>query len=152
MEYSREYNKALCERFPWLIARTREDVPIEGCELTLLDDMPRGWRIAFGEEMCERIQAVLEKGNFVNEYRITQIKEKFGGLRWYDNGGPIEIYDELQDIIEEYEEKSFLICAVCGAPATKVSQGWYYPFCDECAKNVQWTENFIDIKEFYKEI
>ena len=39
----------------------------------------------------------LIKFNYLYEYRILQIKEKYGELRWYDGGVPIEskIYDTM---------------------------------------------------------
>jgi hypothetical protein len=97
---------------------------------TELDAMPDGWRKAFGIQMCKDIKQTLikelgYKGLF--NYRISQIKEKFGGLRWYDSGGT----KTINDIIDKYEDLSYNTCIVCGKPATKVSQGWICPFCDE---------------------
>lgn len=112
----KEYNKKLLDKYPWLTPTndftgvkitTKEpgyysacdDIPDYDYEFTELDQMPNGWRLAFGEQMCEEIHQELVKFNFVNEYRILQIKEKFGGLRWYDNGIPIgkqEFLGELQ--------------------------------------------------------
>lgn len=48
--------------------------------------MPRGWRKAFGELICADIQRELEAANLVDTYGISEIKEKFGELRWYDYG------------------------------------------------------------------
>ena len=36
-----------------------------------------------------------------------QIKEKYGGLRWYDNGFPKEGYEEYKDWLYKYEDLSF---------------------------------------------
>ena len=51
--------------------------------------MPEGWRKIFGIQMCKEIKrALLEDGRKkLYKYRITQIKEKFGSLRWYDSCG-----------------------------------------------------------------
>lgn len=68
-------------------------------EYTWLDDMPTGWRLAFGDQMVEEINQELIKYNFVDDYRITQIKEKYGSLRWYDNGTPIgKLSESYEDI------------------------------------------------------
>lgn len=48
---------------------------------TELDAMPKGWRKCFGISICKEIKASLKRHNCLEEYRITQIKEKFGGLR-----------------------------------------------------------------------
>lgn len=126
-------NKRLCKRYPFLILRDWKDNPITDYSITELDYMPEGWRRAFGIQMCEEIRTILIKRNYLNDYRIAQIKEKFGGLRWYDEGAPASIYRELQDIIDKYEELSYRTCIRCGRPATKISQGWVSPFCDRCA-------------------
>ena len=58
---------------------------------------------------------------------ITQIKEKFGGLRLYIENAS----EEAWDIVEELEEHSLEICCVCGEKATKRSSGWVMYYCDE---------------------
>lgn len=51
------------------------------------------------------------------EYRLNQVKEKFGGLRFYTN-----IRDATaRDIISKYEALSETVCDVCGAPGKKRS-------------------------------
>lgn len=45
---------------------------------TLLDEMPDGWRKAFGEMMCEEIYNALVDCNGLDDYKVEQIKEKFG--------------------------------------------------------------------------
>ena len=152
MELTKEQNKALCDKYPFLIPRNvwsgmriteaqnggfwpgdPEAVPDPpyDYEYTALDDMPDGWRIAFGEQMCEEIkQELLRAGGekFLNEYYPTQIKEKYGGLRWYDNG----FTEEGFDIISKYEKLSERTCIVCGKPAKWITCGWIMPFCDDC--------------------
>ena len=133
--------KELKERYPFLIPRNRfTDKICDGIGMTQeeyenwseLDDMPDGWRKAFGEQMCEEIyQALLKNGGkeAVNKYRIIQIKEKWGYLHWYDSNGNTEI----NKIIRKYEDISEKTCIRCGKPATKISLGWISPYCDDCA-------------------
>ena len=94
---------------------------------TELDAMDDGWRKAFGIQMCEEIKAQLKKERYLYKYRITQIKEKFGRLEWYDEGHS----PEVGEIIEKYGELSYNTCIVCGEPATKITCGWICPYCDE---------------------
>lgn len=105
---------------------------------TELDAMEPGWRKAFGIQMCKEIKKELKKHKFLYKYRIVQIKEKFGGLRWYDAGIPKN--SELWDIIHKYNGISHQTCGVCGKPATKMSKGWIYPYCDDCIGDRQFTE------------
>ena len=150
MEFNHEENKRLCGTYPFLIPTNRfsgkrvncgekgfwpgspDEIPEWDYEYTELDDMPDGWRIAFGEQMCAEIkQALLDEGGekLLDEYRIVQIKEKYGSLRWYDAWTT----DRIQQIIEKYENLSMRTCIDCGRPATRISRGWIAPYCDKCA-------------------
>mgnify|MGYP000093879836 CR=1 FL=1 len=60
---------------------------------------------------------------------IDQIKEKFGGLRFYVDGDA-----ELLDFIDEMEAKSLTVCEGCGKPGRPRDGGWILTLCDECAK------------------
>jgi hypothetical protein len=60
--------------------------------------------------------------------QITQVKEKFGGLRFYINSGSTEIYDR----ISEAERASYSICEDCGEPGElRKDLGWYFTLCDK---------------------
>jgi len=90
--------------------------------------------LAFGWE-CDKgwyplIQELIDKLNeFPEDIYVTQIKEKFGGLRFYIGGGTDKVYD----LIHEYEEKSYKICEVCGKPGkTRERHGWYKTVCRKC--------------------
>ena len=110
---------------------------------TELDAMPQGWRKAFGLNMCKEIKhSLLKTGGrkALRAYRIDQIKEKFGGLRWYDHNSTEEIWN----IIEKYEKLSYKTCINCGKPATCISVGWVSPYCDNCKSN---KHNYIPINE-----
>ena len=133
-------NKDLIKKHPYLLPRhVWTDDPIEDYDysFTLLDDMPEGWRKAFGEQMCDEITAVLKKYNFLNDYRVVQVKEKYGSLRWYDYGAPDGAFEEINKIIHKYEVLSAKTCINCGKPATKISLGWISPYSDECANLLQ---------------
>ena len=57
------------------------------------------------------------------DYRIAQIKEKFGGLRYYIES---KRYDETQKVVEEIENRSYTICEITGKPGRLVKRnGWY---------------------------
>lgn len=108
---------------------------------TKLDGMPEGWRKAFGVKMCEEIKKQLKKENQLNDYHVYDIKEKYGALRWYDNG----CSQEINNIINKYYELSKHTCVVCGDKATRVSLGYILPYCDKCDKDLI-TE---DINDYY---
>ena len=147
-----EYNKILVEKYPFLLPRNLwTDEPYEDYDYsyTKLDSMPNGWRKAFGEQMCKEIAEILKEADWVDKYRITQIKEKFGSLCWYYGGVPSSISQKLHDCVNKYGKLSFRTCISCGKPATVMSTGWISPFCDDCSKSVR--DKFIPIEEFIKE-
>ena len=129
----KEWNKALIARFPWLRPNSLEE---DDYCFTYLDDMPIGWYRTFGVQMCEEIQAVLEKYGVVDRYEIVQVKEKYGGLRWYDYP-PQECWKEIADITSKYEHMSEYICCECGKPANWISEGWICPYCDDCKEKFE---------------
>ncbi len=113
-----------------------------------LDAMEDGWRNKFGEDICREIRNSLLTTYIRNEnptnifskikcyykgikhlysYRILQIKEKFGGLRWYAFGDT----KDTSNIIHKYEGISERTCIVCGKDAKYMSTGWISPFCEE---------------------
>lgn len=99
---------------------------------TELNMMPTGWRKAFGIQMCKEIkEALLRTGGrkMLHKYRIIDIKEKYGELRWYDNFS----VPEVDKIIYKYEYISQRTCIVCGRPATGYTpvEYWKSPYCDE---------------------
>ena len=131
----KEYNKKLCERYPFLLPRyewSQEPLEDYDYEFTNLDDMPKGWRKAFGIQMFEELRDILIKYNFLDEYRIVQLKEKFGSLRLYDDGIPREMHDEYYEWMNKYEDLSEKTCICCGKPGKMVTIGWMSPYCPEC--------------------
>lgn len=63
--------------------------------------------------------------------RVTQIKEKFGGLRFYIDSGTEEIWK----LINKSEEDSYYICEKCGADGVLCKKGyWLETLCDQCAE------------------
>lgn len=93
--------------------------------LTCDIETPTGWDKLL-ENMCEEVNDYLEKHDLIDAYRVDQIKEKFGSLRWYDNGLI------PADLIDKYEILSEQTCAICGKPSDKFTKGWILPICDEC--------------------
>lgn len=60
--------------------------------------------------------------------QICQVKEKFGGLRFYINSAPPEVHD----VITEYENLSYEVCEECGNPGkTADINGWWSTRCKD---------------------
>ena len=126
-------NKELIERYPFLKPHAYYcgylDYEDYQYQYTLLDEMPEGWRKRFGLLMCEMIREALIKDGLLEEYRVDQIKEKFGQLRWYDSNSN----NEVHKIINQFEYISEHTCIVCGKlDARMVNNGWMIPLCQKC--------------------
>lgn len=65
----------------------------------------------------------IEKVPFI----LTQIKEKYGTLRFYYDGGD----ERIDGMALMAEAMSAVTCEVCGNPGKFRGRGWYYTACDE---------------------
>ena len=86
------------------------------------------------------------KENPGNEIIISQVKEKFGGLRFYvDNSTP-----ELDKMIEEACADSFNVCETCGSRENVGITGgsWYSTVCESCL--IERSKNRPDRKFVWK--
>lgn len=99
---------------------------------TELDSMDSGWRKSFGMQMCKDIKKALLKDAGIKglyNYRIVQIKEKYGQLRWYD----VWTTKSVMEVITKYEKISEHTCITCGKEAVGHSTGYILPYCEEHA-------------------
>ena len=107
-----------------------------------IQEIPQGWRKAFGKEMYDELSAMIEaQSDVIDNYEVIQVKEKFGELRWYDENGTTQ----TDEIIDKYSEISSRTCIVCGKPATRITLGWVCPYCTECFEQFYHGAKFIEI-------
>lgn len=98
---------------------------------TLLDWMPEAWRNKFGEQMCRDIRKALLKDGGLKalfSYRVEDIKEKYGSLRWYDNWNS----DRTEEVVDYYEDLSMCYCISCGKPVRYATRHWVNYLCADC--------------------
>jgi len=78
------------------------------------------------DSLCAELMDYCKKFNR-EPPKASQVKEKFGSLRfyvWYAN-------NEMYDIIQKYELQSQYTCEICGNRGSiKKIRGWYTCFCD----------------------
>lgn len=84
-------------------------------------------------DLLDRLSAKIEAYNHEHPeepIEALQVKEKFGGLRFYTTF----YVPEVEDFITEAEEEADDTCEKCGArPAEARGGGWIVTLCDECA-------------------
>jgi len=75
-------------------------------------------------------KAKQEQFDKFSSVQITQIKEKFGGLRFYYNGGD----DYIHGMCWIAESMSYKICETCGSTENvhQTKGGWITTICDKC--------------------
>lgn len=101
--------------------------------------IPDGWRKSVVPKLVDELVDVL--GSHVDDFVISDCKEKFGELRvyWYYENQINDddlLYDKIEKIIGKYELISRKTCVKCGRLATTQSMGWILPFCPGCIKFV----------------
>ena len=125
---------------------------------------PKTTCMAWGFECGDGWYDLIDELSFlVAPYGVVaiQVKEKFGGFRFYYRG-PSGMSDEdsetVEKIVDEYEERSYHICEICGEPGTlssefaeckdcqywqgnKYNELWMYVRCTECNSNKRRKEN-----------
>ena len=94
-----------------------------------------GWNLIV-DELCGKISEYLksQRWQLRKYFRVEQVKEKYGGLRFYVN-----VYmDDVENLIREYEMKSFAVCEVCGQPGElRDDRHWLVTLCDSCHEGYQ---------------
>jgi hypothetical protein len=149
-------NRQLVKKYPWLKPRNvwTDKTPSDyDYTYTELDAMEDGWRKTLGMMMIEEIDRELKQYHRRDNYRIMQIKEKYGMLRWYDFGAPKSVHR----IIDKYSHISACVCGKCGKLDTPtINTGWIYPMCFDCYYKVcrhrGVKRNKAEIEEEYKKI
>lgn len=73
------------------------------------------------------------------EYKVWQVKQKYGGLRYYiesSNWEDRELEDRLNDLVETAEDLSYRTCEWCGTQDSTVDarhlNAWIATLCDSC--------------------
>ena len=141
-------NKALCERYPYLIPRNVwTDEISEDYDYSFIHgdyELPNGWMPLF-IQMCEDIRQPLIDANYLDKFRFSQIKEKYDTMRCYNFGAP----DTVNEIISNYEYISQYICQKCGSPADIVTTGWITSYCKDCASKT-FGADFLATEDYEK--
>lgn len=135
---SPKLEEKLVTDFPELFDRVRNHPTLNtryyGCEM---DD---GW-FQLVYQLCATISRYLkhelarDSGRQVAPVVVRQIKEKFGGLQFYIDGGD----DFVRGAIELAENLSRHICETTGRPGElcRKPSGWLKTLCPEEAEKIQ---------------
>jgi hypothetical protein len=82
------------------------------------------------QALCSNIQHYLNWKNrqseVVPQVVVAQIKEKFGGLRFYYDGGD----EHVRGMVSMAESWASKTCETCGTPGKSREGGWIKTLCD----------------------
>lgn len=88
--------------------------------------------------MIEKVASAIDSFNAVHPdspVEVSQIKQKFGGLRIYHNNAP----EDIRLLIDEAVEASWRTCERCGTTegVTTNLEGYRLTLCPECRKEIK---------------
>ena len=122
----KELDEKLCAKYPEIFkdrhGKVTETLMCWGF------DVEDGWYQLI-DDLCAALCliAVREK---VDPPVAVQVKEKFGGLRFYINRGS----DAMHDAINHAEDRSYMVCEICSKPGRLNKYGWLRVRCEEHTK------------------
>lgn len=141
-----ELDKILCEKYPKIFANRHADMRTTA--MCWGFECGDGW-FDILNQLCANIQGHIDWKNSSRERLLKnnphnmkipdevpqviaeQVKEKFGTLRFYTNGGD----DVTRGMIYMAESMSSVICEQCGNKGKLREGGWLRTLCDEHAKD-----------------
>ena len=156
---SPDKTKQLYDKYPKLFGQ--KDWPMNRTSMCWNFECSDGWYDLI-DRLCSEIQAHIDGENSNIIYKkesgkllkdapeypqveATQVKEKYGGLRFYVN-----YYDEyIRGLISMAETMSYGICETCGNPGKPNDEGWITTLCEPCraAYEARWLRRNKEAEE-----
>ena len=152
-----ELEQQLIEKYPFLsrdIDDKDENGRINNLYVAFGFETGSGW-FSLIDSLCGEIVAVYEKHGIPIDVRPAQIKEKFGGLRFYwcrenqeksvhaidflGNGtirfqqDDSDLDKEIGEVVDKWEDISYTVCERCGQPGElRKDLRWIRVLCSDC--------------------
>ena len=95
---------------------------------------PPGW-IPIVDSLCSTIQSYITNNNF-SQIVCVQVKEKFGGLRFYYEPRDL-VTDYLVSMAERLSRQTCLDCGATSDAEIRNVGGWLAVLCDKCNSESQ---------------
>lgn len=95
-------------------------------------------------ELVEKVDEIYRKNNIdITEFRIDQIKEKYGGLRVSVRSRIREVHDLIMEYVNKFES----VCEECGETGSLyVKNDCLLTLCDTCTEKMRY-EKVKEIKD-----
>lgn len=92
---------------------------------------PSDWTYDSVERDLREVHELREVPKRVKKVIAVQVKEKFGGLRFYYDGGD----SVISGMVQMAEGMSYRTCEICGCQAQTRRDRWITTQCDPCYNN-----------------
>ena len=128
----KELDEKLCAKYPKIFAN-RGGSKMETCMYWGFE-CGDGWYWLI-DKLCSNLQWDTDKNNRDGKYPqvvAAQVKEKFGGLRFYVESAS----SEQHAVIGFAESLSYYVCESCGTTKNMGrTSGWIRCICEDCSKD-----------------
>ena len=140
---NQELDEQLCAKYPKIFVNRNADMRTTA--MCWGFECGDGWYNII-DKLCGNIQSHIDwsiKNNawdlekdtknvrsIIPQVVAVQVKEKFGSLRFYYDGGD----DYIRGLSVMAESMSMVTCETCGAPGKTRGRGWMYTACDTHAQ------------------
>jgi len=122
-----ELDKYLCKVFPKIFAE--RNLPMQETAMCWGFECGDGW-FNIINQLCQNIQHHIDWKNkekeVVAQVVVSQVKEKFGTLRFYYSGGD----DTIDGMVSMAESMSGVTCEECGNIGESNNGGWIKVLCE----------------------
>lgn len=137
---SPELQKKLWQNYPLIMSYDKE------LDIGLYLECDDGW-FNIIDNLCRNIQSHIDWNNGTGEFSrfdsknkpieqlvADQIKEKYGGLRFYYYGATVDGQEDsyIMGMVKMAEALSAKTCEQCGAPGKSCGKGWVRTICGKC--------------------
>lgn len=131
---SPELDKKLCDDYPKIFVNRHSS----------MGETAMCWGFSCGDgwfniinNLCANIQSHIDWKNkneeVVKQVVVQQVKEKFGTLRFYYQGGD----DYIAGLVSMAESMSACTCESCGNPGKQTGGGWIRTICAPCNEKLE---------------
>lgn len=123
---SPELEKQLFDKYPKIFRQ--KDLDMKQTAMCWGIECRDGWYDLI-DMLCHMLQFHTDQ-NHHPQVEATQVKEKWGGLRFYTNSND----DYQEGLIDFAEAMSYKICEVCGSnkDVKTEGKGWIQTLCEDC--------------------
>ena len=139
-------NFFLCTKYPFLKYHDWTGGFI-GYKFTWYDEIPEGWRIAFGRQFLKDLVNALREDK-IPKYKwrkalyFGEIKEKWGRLTI-----SASTTHSVYDVLNKYEDLSMKYCIHCGKTVSYRTKGWVTFICKDCAQRLYKEQDLEEVEK-----